>query len=398
MGITEVMEISRGIAEAVKASRPAVIASFPITPQTHIIEHLADMSANGELGNCQYLPSDSEFASASIVLGASATGVRAYTASSSQGLLLMTEVLWNMAGFRLPVVLTGANRSIGSPISIQPDHQDTFSLRDSGVLQMYVEDAQESYDAHIQAFRIAEDPSVLLPIMVCVDGWALTHAWEPIKLEDQELVDQFLPPFCPPQGLDPNNPIAYGQGFDDRALMEYRYYMQQALKGTKKKIVEVANDFKKTFGRYYGDLIQEYRMEDAEICIMGMGSMVGTIKAAIDEMRKEGIKVGMVKVRFYRPFPDEEIAKAIKKVKCVAVIGREISLGAGGALATDVMGALYNEKERPLIFGCFAGLGGREITRQTVREITVSAQKAIKNGKVDATFQWFGLKPELVEA
>jgi pyruvate ferredoxin oxidoreductase alpha subunit len=397
MGKTEVMEISRGIAEAVKACRPKVIASFPITPQTHIIENLAEMVANGEL-DCQYIPSDSEFASASIVLGASATGVRAYTASSSQGLLLMTEVLWNMAGMRLPVVLTGANRSVSSPISIQCDHQDTFSLRDSGVIQMYVEDAQECYDAHIQAFKIAEDPNVLLPVMVCVDGWSLTHAWEPIELADQELVDKFLPPFRAVQRLDPDNPIAYGTAYDDRALMEYRYVMQKVMEGSKKKIIEVAEDFKKTFGRYYGGLIQEYKMDDAEICIMGMGSIVGTLKAAIDDMRREGIKVGMVKVRFYRPFPDKEIMEAVKNTKCVAVIGREISLGAGGALAADVMGALYNLKERPMVFGVFAGLGGREITRGTVREITAAAQKAIKTGKIDETYQWFGLKRELVEA
>lgn len=396
MGKTEVMEISRGIAEAVKVCRPQVIASYPITPQTHIIERLAQMVADGDL-DCQYIPSDSEFASASIVLGASAAGVRTYTASASQGLLLMTEVLWNMAGTRLPVVLTGANRAVSAPISIQCDHQDTFSLRDSGVMQMYVEDAQESYDAHIQAYKLAEDPDVLLPIMVCVDGWSLTHAWEPIELLDQELVDKFLPPYQPVQYLTPDNPVSYGTTYDDRALMEYRYMMQQTMARAKSKAVKVADEFNEMFGRYYGGLIQEYRMDDATICIMAMGSIIGTVKAAIDEMRTEGIKVGSVKVRFYRPFPADEIIKAVKNTLCVAVIDRNISLGAGGGLAADVKAALYNFKDRPLVLGCLAGLGGREITRSTVRSIVAKAQQAIDTGRVEEMNEWVGLKPELVE-
>jgi len=396
MSKTEVMEISRGIAEAVKACRPQVIASFPITPQTHIIEHLAQMVADGEL-DCQYIPSDSEFASASIVHGASAAGVRAYTASASQGLLLMTEVLWNMAGTRLPVVLTGANRGLSPPINIQCDHQDTFSLRDSGVMQMYVEDAQESCDAHIQAYKLAEDPDVLLPIMVCVDGWNLTHAWEPIELLDQELVDKFLPPYHPVQHLTPDNPITYGAWADDRPLMEYRYMMQKAMDRAKSKVVEVADEFNKMFGRHHGGLIQEYRMDDAEIGVLGMGSIVGTIKAAIDEMRAEGIKVGLVKVRFYRPFPADEIIKAVRNTKCIAVIDRNISLGAGGALAADVKVALYNLKDRPLALGCLVGLGGREITKSTVRNIVARAQKAIDTGRVEELNEWVDLNPELVE-
>lgn len=396
MSKIEVMEVSRGIAEAVKACRPQVIASFPITPQTHIIERLAQMVADGEL-DCQYIPSDSEFASASIVHGASATGARAYTASASQGLLLMTEVLWNMAGTRLPVVLTGANRSVSAPISIQCDHQDTFSLRDSGMMQMYIENAQESYDAHIQAYRLAEDPAVLLPVMVCVDGWNLTHAWEPIELADQELVDKFLPPYQPVQYLTPDNPLSYGTAYDDRALIEYRYMQQKAMDCAKSKVVEVADEFNKMFGRHHGGLIQEYKMDDAEIGILAMGSVVGTIRVAIDEMRAEGIKVGLVKVRFYRPFPADEIVKAVKNTKCIAVIDRNISLGAGGALAADVKTALYHLEDRPLVLGCLAGLGGREITRNTVKEIVARAQKAIDTGKVDKMYEWVGLKPELVE-
>jgi pyruvate ferredoxin oxidoreductase alpha subunit len=395
MSKTEVMEVSRAVAEAVKACRPGVIATFPITPQTHIIEYLAEMSANGEMGLCQYIPTESEFTSASIVLGASAAGARAYTASSSQGLLLMTEVLWDMAGLRLPAVLTGANRAISAPISIQADHQDTFSLRDCGVLQMYVENAQESYDAHIQAFKLAEE--ILLPVMVCIDGWALTHAWEPIELADQTLVDGFLPPYKPVQCLDPAKPIVYGQGFDDRNLIEYRYMMQQAVLGSRQNIEKIASDFKNTFGRFYGGLIEEYRMDDAEICIMGMGSVVGTIKASIDELRQNGVKAGMIKIRFYRPFPDEEIRQAVKKTKCVAVISREVSYGSGSALASDVMASLYNVHQRPLVFGCFAGIGGREINRTTIKEIVAAAQRAIEKGTIDNDYRWFGLKPELID-
>lgn len=396
MGKTGVMEISRGIAEAVRVCRPQVIAAFPITPQTHIIEHLAQMVADGEL-DCQYIPSDSEFASASIVHGASAAGVRTYTASASQGLLLMTEVLWNMAGTRLPVVLTGANRALSAPISIQCDHQDTFSLRDSGVMQMYVEDAQESYDAHIQAYKLVEDPDVLLPIMVCVDGWSLTHAWEPVELLDQELVDKFLPPYHPVQYLTPDNPMSYGTAYDDRALMEYRYTMQKVMDCAKSKAVKVADEFNEMFGRHYGGLIQEYRMDDAEIGILAMGTIVGTVKVTIDEMRAEGIRVGLVKVRFYRPFPADEIVKAVKDTRCIAVIDRNISLGAGGALAADVMAALCNLKDRPLVLGCLAGLGGREVTRNNVRDIVAKAQRAIDTGRIEGMNEWVGLNPEMME-
>jgi len=396
MGKTKVMEISRGIAEAIKACRPQVISAYPITPQTHIIEHLAQMVADGEL-DCEFVSADSEFAAASIVHGASATGVRTYTASASQGLLLMTEVLWNMAGTRLPVVLTGANRVVSAPISIQVDHQDTLSLRDSGVMQMYVEDAQEAYDAHIQAYKLAEDPDILLPILVCVDGWSLTHTWEPIELLDQGLVDEFLPPYHPVQYLTPDNPITYGSYADDGILMEFKYMMHRAMNCAKNKVVKIVDEFNEMCGRHHGGLIQEYRTDDAKICMLAMGSIVGTIKVAIDEMRAEGIKVGLVKVRFYRPFPADELIKAVKNAQCIAVIDRDVSVGAGGALSADVKAALCNLSDRPLVLGCLAGIGGREITKSTVRSIVANAQRAIDTGRVEETDEWIGLNPEVRE-
>jgi len=393
MGEVKVMEISKGIAESVKVCRPKVISSYPITPQTHIVEHLAELVAEGEL-DAQYVWADSEFAAASIVCGASATGVRTYTASSSQGLLLMTEVLWNIAGLRLPVVLTGANRFVSAPISIEVDHQDSLSFRDSGVIQIYVEEAQETYDATIIAYRLAEDPEILLPAILCVDGWALTHAYEPIELLDQDIVDSFLPPYNPPQYLTPEKPLTFGNWGDDTVLMETRYMMHLAMETAKKKFKEVSREFAKITGHDYGGTVEEYKIEDAEICLIAMGSICGVIKDAIDELRGEGVKAGLAKIRLFRPFPGDEIARVAKNVRCVVTLDRGISLGSQGILALDVKGCLYGLDEKPLVLCCIAGLGGKEITKDVVRSIVSKAQKAIMDGKVEEKIEWISLSYE----
>jgi pyruvate ferredoxin oxidoreductase alpha subunit len=383
------------VARAVALCRPGVISAYPITPQTHIVEDLAQMVADGELA-AEFLRVDSEFSAASAVYGASATGVRAYTASSSQGLLLMTEVLYNMAGTRLPVVISAANRTLSAPISIQPDQQDSISLRDSGIIQLYVEDSQEAHDAHIQAFRIAEDPEVLLPTMVCMDGWLITHTFEPVKVALQQEVDAFLPPYRPPYSLDPARPLTFGSFTDDDKLMEFRYMVHQAQQKAKEKIEETARAFETAFGRYQGGLVDTYRAEDAEVLLVAMGTMVGTIKDAIDRMREKGQRVGLIKIRSYRPFPAERIREISRTAKALAVLDNNISLGAYGALAADVALCLANEPGRPALLPCIVGLGGREITIDSIQSIVERADRA-GQGELPVTESfWVDLHPELL--
>jgi pyruvate ferredoxin oxidoreductase alpha subunit len=397
-GKVSVMEGSMAIAQAVKACRPAVITAYPITPQTHIVESLAQMSANGEL-DAEYIRADSEFSAASILAGASATGVRTYTASSSQGLLLMTEVIYYLAGARLPVVFTGANRQITAPIGLQPEHQDTMGFRDAGIVELYVEDVQEAYDTHVQAFKIAEDHQVLLPTIVCVDGFVLTHVYEPVKLFDQAAIDAFLPPYEPLHYLAPDKPMIFGPISDDTNTPEFRYMTQQAILRAQDKVEAVAREYESIFGHYHGGLIDTYAADDAEIILVAMGSTVGTLREAIDVLRGEGVKVGLVKVRCFRPFPGEALRQALGHASLVAVLDRALSIGFQGVLATEVKAALYDapKDQRPLVLGTMAGFGGREVTFDSVREIVDHARRALDTGRVPAGEpQFIGFKPELL--
>jgi len=377
-----VIEGSMAVAEAVRACDPGVVSAYPISPQTHIVEYISDFVADGSFKG-QFVRVDSEFSAASCVCGASAAGARAYTASSSQGLLLMTEVIYNIAGSRLPVVFTGVNRTVSPPISIQPDHQDTMTLRDSGLIQIHVESLQEAYDAHIQAFKIAEDKDVLLPVMICMDGWVLTHAFEPVKRFSDEDVLKFVGRYKPVQYLDPNNPITYGAFADEDKLMEFKYLMVQAHQKAKEKIEEVAGAYKEKFGHYDGGLIDKYKTEDAEIILLAMGSVVSTIRVAVDELREEGKKVGVVKIRSYRPFPKESIIKACQNAKVLAVIDKSIAIDVGGIVVSDVKAAFYNEDRKPLITSFIAGLGGKEINRQVIKNIVANAEETGQKGIVE---------------
>lgn len=392
-GKLSVMEGSMAIAQAIKMCRPAVISAYPITPQTHIIEFLAHMVANGEL-DAEYIRADSEFSAASILAGASATGVRTYTASSSQGLLLMTEVIYYLAGTRLPVVFTGANRQVTAPIGLQPDHQDTMSLRDAGIIQLYVEDVQEAHDTHIQAFRIAEDHDILLPVMVCMDGFVLTHVYEPVTTFEQADVDAFLPLYEPVHYVTPEKPMVFGSGTDDVNTMEFHYMNHQAVLRARDKIETIAREFGSTFGHYRGGLIDTYATEDAEVILVAMGSVIGTVREAVDILRRENVKVGLVKVRSFRPFPAEALRQAISHAGVVAVLDRALSFGYQGVLATDVKTALYDAPERPLVLGLMAGFGGREVNLDTVREIVKCAQRALDKGSVPQETEFVGLKTE----
>jgi pyruvate ferredoxin oxidoreductase alpha subunit len=362
-GETSVMEGSMAIAKAVQACHPAVISAYPITPQTHIVESLARMVADGEL-DAEYIRVDSEFSAASVIGGASATGVRAYTASSSQGLLLMAEVIYYLAGTRLPVVLTAANRQLSAPIGLQPEHQDSQVLRDSGLIQLYVESGQEAYDAHIQAFKIAEDHRVLLPVMVCVDGYTLTHVYEPVTTFDQAAIDAFLPAYEPLHYLAPERPMTFGGIADETNALEFHYLIQEAMLNAKKVIEGVAREYETAFGQFHGGLIDCHETEDAEIIFVAMGSTISTLREAVDRLRGEGIKVGLVKVRCYRPFPSDEVRRAVKGAAAVVVLDRALSMGFQGILATDVKASLYDAPDRPLVLGMLAGYGGREVTHR----------------------------------
>jgi len=392
-GKTErVLEGSEAVALAIKACCPGVISTYPISPQTHIVEALARMVVNGELAS-EYVRVESEFSAASVLAGASAAGSRSYTASTSQGLLLMTEVIYASAGMRLPFVITGVNRAISAPISIQPDHQDAMSLRDSGIIQIYVESSQEAYDTHIAAFKIAEDPEIMLPVMVCMDGWVLTHSYERLRLVEQEKVDRFLPPFKPTHFLDVNDPKSWGPIADDDLYMEFRYAIHDAMQRGKERIKAILSEWGEISGRNHGGLIEAYRTKDAEIILIAMGSIVGTAKEAMDHLRAAGKKVGLIKIRCYRPFPSEDILEAIQDAKVVAVMEANFSMGSGGAVGLDLKAKLYGRSNAPIVIDIIAGLGGRVITQETIHRIVKQAEKTYESGTAPSEPYWMDLKP-----
>ena len=395
MSNVKVLEGSEAVALAVKACRPQVISAFPISPQTHIVEGLARLLADGDL-DAEYVRVDSEFSAASVISGASAAGSRAYTASSSQGLLLMSEVLYASCGLRLPFVMTGVNRTVSAPISIQVDQQDTMSLRDCGMIQLFVESSQEAYDAHIAAFKIAEDPKILLPVMVCMDGWVLTHSYERVALAEQEEVDRFLPPFQPMDFLDVKNPKTWGSIGEEEMLMELRYSVQQTMQYAKQRIKEIFAEWAEISGRDYGGLIESYRTEDAEVILLAMGSMAGTIKETVDNLRSEGERVGLVRIRSFRPFPYEEIWQAVKGAKALAVLDANLSLGSEGAIGMDLKAKLYGIPDAPQVVSVIAGLGGRDVDEARIKDIVNRVKEVRESGYFLREPYWAGLNPTMV--
>jgi len=379
--VQKVYSSNRAVAEAVKLAKPNVVPVYPITPQTTISEYLAQFVADGDL-KAEYIRVESEHSAISAALGASGAGVRVFTATSSQGLALMHEILFATAGMRSPIVLVDANRALSAPLSIWNDQQDSISERDSGWMQIYAENAQEALDAVLIAYRVAEDPEVLLPCMVCIDGYFLTHTVEPLDVPSQEEVDEFLPPYKPYAFLDPEKPMSIGTFTDPEYYMEARYAVEAAMEKSKNVFRKANQEFKEIFGREY-DLIETYRCEDAEIIIVAMGSLCGTIKDVIDELREEGEKVGLLKIRVFRPFPTEEIKEVLEKASKVAVIDKNISFGMGGVLYNNIR-ATTNANAH----GFIAGLGGRDITPSFIREIIEKTKNP--TGEVE----WIGLKKE----
>jgi len=382
------VEGSYAVAEVVAMCRPNVISAYPITPQTHIVEELAVIVGEKRL-DAEYVNVESEFAAASVVLGASASGARAYTATTSQGLLLMSEVIYCIAGMRLPIVLTCANRAISAPLSIWNDQQDSMALRDAGWIQLHAEDNQEAADQHIQAFKIAEQ--TFLPVMVCMDGFILTHAFEPVDVPDPNEVDAFLPPFKPRHIVDPRWPRGIGLFADPRFYMETRYTLHRAMEKSEDTIKEVSADFAKTFGRDSGGFIKTYKLKDADLVIISMGSVVGTIKDLIDRLEEEGKKVGLLQICSYRPFPRNEVYNALKDKMNIVVLEKSISLGRGGILASDVRWSFPRaEKKDRNISSFIAGLGGRNIPMDDLRYMVEKVEKE------PVEIEFLGLKKELI--
>lgn len=374
------IEGSKAVAEVVSSCKPSVIAAYPITPQTHIVEDLAKIAADGK-ASYEFVRSESEFAAASIVLGSSATGVRTYTATSSQGLLLMTEVLFTIAGMRLPVVLTCANRAVAAPINIWNDQQDSMTVRDSGWIMLYGEDNQEVVDLHILAFKIAEQTRI--PVMVNMDGFVLTHTYEAVDVPSAKEIKKFLPVYKPEKGqfLDIKNPKSLGTFATPDDYMAIREDLSKDIISSKSLIKKELREFKKQFGRGSAELVEYYGDKNAQTVFVAMGSVVGTIKDAVDEMNAAGQKVAVLKVKCFRPFPVDELLKKLSKAKNVAILDKSISLGNEGILATEVKSAVGN-KLKVKIQSFVVGLGGRDITKKMVKDIA----KKIKVGNGKLTF------------
>ena len=364
------LEGSRAVAETVALCRPEVVPAYPISPQTHIVEGLAALVREGRVGRCEFVNVESEFAAMSVAIGASATGARAYTATASQGLLYMCEALHNAAGLGLPIVMTVANRAIGAPINIWNDHSDAMSQRDAGWIQLYVESNQEALDVHVQAFRLAEELS--LPVMICMDGFVLTHAHERLDLPTQEQVDAFLPPFAPRQLLDPAEPVTIGAMVGPDAFAEVKVLMHARQLRALDAIPELADEYARLVGRDSGGLLRGYRSEDAETVVVALGSVLGTLEDVVDELRAEGQSVGALAIRCFRPFPVDEVRAALAHAQRVVVLERALSVGIGGIVGQDVRLALTG-LDLP-VHEVIAGLGGRPITSASLRRLLADAR------------------------
>lgn len=361
----EQIEGSQAIAKAVAACSPEVIAAYPISPQTHIVEALSALVKKGDLTECEYLNVESEFGAMSACIGASAVGARTYTATASQGLLFMVEAVYNAAGLGLPIVMTVANRAIGAPINIWNDHTDAMSQRDSGWLQLYAETNQEAADLHVQAFRIAEELSI--PVMVCMDGFILTHAMEIVDVPEAEQVKKFLPDYEPRQVLDPAHPVSIGAMVGPEAYTEVRYLAHHRQMQALELIPQVQKEFAEIFGRDSGGLVRPYRLDDAETIIVSMGSVLGTIKDVVDERRERGEKIGVLGITSFRPFPIDAVREALKNAKRFVNIEKAFSVGIGGIVSSHCRSAVRGMGIDN--YEVIAGLGGRPITKASLHSM-----------------------------
>ena len=363
------IEGSRAVAEAVALARPEVICAYPISPQTHIVEGLGELVKSGALAPCEFVNVESEFAAMSVAIGASAAGARSYTATASQGLLFMAEAVYNACGLGLPIVMTVANRAIGAPINIWNDHSDSMSQRDCGWIQLFAAHNQEALDLHIQAFKLAEELS--LPVMVCMDGFILTHAVERVDMPTQAQVDAFLPPYEPRQVLDPDDPVSIGAMVGPEAFMEVRYLAHARQLLALERIPQIAEEFHAHFGRTTGGLLRTYHGDDAETMVVALGSVIGTLRDTVDEMRAAGHKVGVLGLTSFRPFPLAAVRQALQGAQRVVVLEKSFSVGLGGVVSTDVRLALQGLPAHG--YTVVAGLGGRAITKASLTRMLLDA-------------------------
>ncbi len=394
------IEGSRAIAETVALCRPQVVCAYPISPQTHIIESIGVLVKEGRLAPCEFLNVESEFAAMSVSIGASATGARAYTATASQGLLFMTEAVYNASGLGLPIVMTVANRAIGAPINIWNDHSDAMALRDSGWIQLFAETNQHAVDLHVQAFRLAEELSV--PVMVCVDGFILTHAVERVDLPDQDQVDRFLPSFTPHEELDWARPASIGSMVGPEAFTEVRYLAHARQLEALVRIPELATEYGSVVGRPRGGLLDAYRCDDAETIVVALGSVVGTIKDVVDAMRDDGLRIGALSLTTFRPFPADALEVVLDGASRVVVVEKAFAIGGKGFLGADVGAAVA--KDRTSVHTVVAGLGGRAIGEASLRRMCEEAMRGelgelsfldLDRGVVDRELEVMSLDPRL---
>ena len=390
MGKRVGMEVSLAIAEAVKMADVDVVAAYPITPQTHIVERIAELVANGDL-DAEYIPVESEHSAMSACLGSSAAGARTFTATAGQGLELMHEVLYVASAMRLPIIMAVANRALSSPLNVWGDQSDLMAVRDTGWIQIICENGQEAFDHTLCAFRIGEDQRVLLPVMIHVDGFYLTHVVEPIEFPTQDEVNHFLPTIKYPLPLNPDKPLTMGAFAPPIVYSEAKKAQEVNIRASKKIILEHWDEFGKAFGRYYHP-IEQYRTEGAKTLLMTLGSFGETAMTAVDKMRNEGKDVGLLKLRLWRPFPFEELREAVGDAQTLIVVDRALSFGGpGGPAYSEVRSALYSNKIRPNIVGFVGGLGGRDLT-VTEFEGMVKRGLEITNTGAEKEYEMFGVR------
>jgi len=383
------MEVSIAAAEAVKQANVDVISAYPITPQTHIVEHLSELVANGEM-DAEFFCVESEHSALSVCVGAAATGARAFTCTSSQGLALMSEITYIASGLRLPMLMILSNRTLSAPLSIWNDHSDVMSIRDCGWIQLFTENGQEVYDHVFCAYRLAEDQEVLLPVIVNMDGFTLSHVIEPIELIEQEKIDQFLPPYQPLYSLHPDRPVTMGAFALPSIFAEAKKAQEEVFRSSIPKILETWKAFGDLTGRYYYP-VETYKAEDAETLLLTMGSLGETASVAIDMMRKKGRSVGLVRIRLWRPFPFEDLKKATLHAKQLVVIDRAVSVGAGGPVASEVKAAIYGEPQRPSVYNFVAGISGRDVAPSDFIKMVDKAEIEIEEGNKEG-YEIYGVR------
>ena len=383
------MEVSIAVAEAVGLCDADVVAAYPITPQTHIVEHLAEMVANGEL-DAEFVPVESEHSAMSACLGSAAAGARTFTATAGQGLELMHEVLYVASSMQLPIVMAVANRALSAPLSVWGDHSDVMAVRDTGWIQIFTENGQEAIDNIICAFRIAEDRRVLLPVMIHIDGFYLTHMIEPMLLPDKVEVDKYLPPNDYPLPLWPDKPVAMGDFAPPVIYSEAKKAQEINLQASKRPILEHWETFGKQFGRHYRP-VECYNCENTKTFLFTMGSFTETAMTAIDELKRKGREVGVVRLRLWRPFPFEELREALKDAENLIVLDRALSFGMGGPVCSELKSALYGQTKRPKIANFVGGLGGRDITVQGFIDIINRGLEITSTGN-EQEFEFYGVR------